>query len=147
MKTQRSTRRTRPARQRKERLKPDSEHAVRLCEEAAARIKAAGEDLAECWMTLGRELSTGASALNLLRKRAWCNVLELRLKEQAQALEDARQGLDSVWQDVMAGVRSRELLHQLLRKTSAELSAAHHVWPILASAAVNPVRSSIAAKK
>src|SRR5262245_8648373 len=133
MKThRRSPRRTRVVRERKERIKPDGEQAVRLCEEAAARIKAASEELAACWTTLGRELSSSSSAINLLRTRAWCNVLELRLKEHAHALAEARLGVDAVWQELMHAVRNRELLNRLLRKSRRELSAAHQVWPLLA---------------
>ena len=131
MKTQRPPRRTRVIRERKERVKPNCEQAIRLCEEAAARLKAAAEELAQCWETLGRELASATSATGLLRKRAWCNVLELRLKERAHTLEAARLGLDAVWEEIMDAVRSRELLNRLLRKNSNELSAAHQVWPLL----------------
>jgi hypothetical protein len=113
-------------------MKPDCEQALRLCEEAAARIKEAGEELAECWLTLGRELCGGGTAIDLLRKRAWCNVLELRLKERAQALEKARLGVDAVWSEIMLAVRSRELLNRFLRKGHSDLSVAHQVWPLLA---------------
>ena len=132
MKTKSSPRRTRALREKKERVKPDCELAVRRCEEAAARIKAAGDELAECWLTLGRELCEGGTAINLLRKRAWCNVLELRLKERFQALEQARLGMDVVWDDIMMAVRSRELLNRFLRKGHNELSVANQVWPLLA---------------
>ncbi len=138
MKTQRSARQTRAIRERKERVKPNCEEAVRLCEEAAARIQAAGDELAACWTTLARELATGTSATGLLRKRAWCNVLELRLRERAHALEEARLGVDAVWQEIMNAVRSRELLNRLLRKNSSEFSAAHQVWPLLAQSATAP---------
>jgi hypothetical protein len=147
MKTNRPTRRTRAIRERKERVKPDCEQAVRLCEEAAARIKAAGDDLAECWLKLGRELASGGSAIELLRKRAWCNVLELRLKERAQVLEKARLGVDAVWQDIMLAVRSRELLNRFLRKSHGELSVAHQVWPLLANTRPAPPRASAAPYK
>ena len=138
MKTQRPTRRTRVIRERKERVKPNCEQAIRQCEEAAARIKAAGDELAACWTTLARELSTSTSATGLLRKRAWCNVLELRLRERAHALEAARLAVDAVWQEIMQAVRSRELLNRLLRKNSNELSAAHQVWPLLVQSVSSP---------
>jgi hypothetical protein len=147
MKTQRPPRRTRVIREKKERVKPNCEQAIRLCEQAAARIKAASDELAACWMALARELSTTTSATGLLRKRAWCNVLELRLKERAHALEEARLGVDAVWQEIMQAVRSRELLNRLLRKNNNELSAAHQVWPLLVQSVtapqpVNPAKKS-----
>jgi hypothetical protein len=148
MKTNRSARRNRVVRERKERVKPDCEEALRLCEDAAARIKEAGEELAECWLALGRELGRGGTAIDLLRKRAWCNVLELRLKERAQALEKARLGVDGVWGELMLAVRSRELLNRFLRKGHRELSVAHQVWPLLAhSATTQPPRPNASAKK
>jgi hypothetical protein len=125
-------------RERKERVKPNCEQAIRQCEEAALRIKAAGDELAECWTLLARELSTTTSATGLLRKRAWCNVLELRLKERVHALEAARLAVDGVWEEIMQAVRSRELLGRLLRKSSNELSAAHQVWPLLVQSVTPP---------
>src|SRR5262245_26452492 len=147
MKTNRSPRRNRAIRERKERVKPDCEEALRLCEEAAMRIRAAGGELAECWLMLGRELCCGGTAIDLLRKRAWCNVLELRLKERAQALEKARLGVDAVWSEIMLAVRSRELLNRFLRKGHGELSVAHQVWPLLAHSTTASSRPATRLKK
>lgn len=108
MKTQRPARQpraTKPA----EPAKPTCEQALRLCEEAAARVKSASDELAACWRTLGHELSNGVSATELLRRRAWCNVLELRLKERAQALEEARLCIDAVWNEMLHAARDRGL--------------------------------------
>jgi len=149
MKTSRSSRRNRAMRERKERLKPDCELAIQRCEEAAARIRAASDELAACWIALARELAGGGDAIKLLRQRAWCNVLELRLKERAQALEKARLAVDAVWPDMMQAVRNRGLLGRLLRKSTNELAVAHEVWPLLAgkeSAAPGPAKSSISKK-
>jgi hypothetical protein len=80
---------------------PNCEQALRLCEDAAMRVKAASEELAACWTALGRDVNTGVDPTELLRRRAWCNVLELRLKERAHALEAARHGVDAIWQEAM----------------------------------------------
>jgi hypothetical protein len=78
-----------------------SAQALRACEVAAGLVKCASDELAARWVTLARELSAGVPNTDLLRTRAWCNVLELRLKERASALELARQFLDGVWREVM----------------------------------------------
>jgi len=56
--------------------------ALRACDEAAAQLKLAGDELSASWTALARDLATGVTAMELLRARAWCNVLELRLKER-----------------------------------------------------------------
>src|SRR5215831_12861247 len=101
MKTTPRSPRKRAVRQAKCSRKQDCELAMRACETAAARVKAAGDELAACWTALCHEIASGVSPTDLLRKRAWCNVLELRLKEQAHALEDARLGVDALWDDMM----------------------------------------------
>jgi len=90
--------------------------ALRACEEAAAQVKAASEELSACWGTLSRELTAGVAALDLLRTRAWCNVLELRLKERAGLLEKARLAVDAVWRDMMLATRDREGLDRYHHK-------------------------------
>lgn len=94
----------RPARRTKKKKLPQvqCEAALRACEIAAASIKCAGDDLAARWVALARELSAGAGPTDLLRTRAWCNVLELRLKERAHALAEARALLDHAWQSILA---------------------------------------------
>lgn len=84
--------------------------ALRACEEAAARVQAAGQELAACWTTLGLELANGSEATEVLRTRAWCNVLELRLKERTGALEKARLDVDNVWREMLLATRDRETL-------------------------------------
>jgi flagellar export protein FliJ len=90
--------------------------ALRACEEAAAQVKAAGAELSACWGTLGRELSAGVAAIDLLRTRAWCNVLELRLKERAASLEKARLAVDAVWHEMTLATRDREALDRYHNK-------------------------------
>ncbi len=85
-------------------------HALRACEDAAARVRAAGEELSSCWTLLGDELTRGAEATEVLRTRAWCNVLELRLKERTGDLEEARHNVDAVWRDMMLATRDRETI-------------------------------------
>jgi len=85
---------------------------LRACEEAAARMKATSDELAACWSALRDEISAGVTGTELLRTRAWCNVLELRLKEHAQALEQARRGMDAVWRDMTRSTRERARLQK-----------------------------------
>jgi len=77
------------------------------------RVKTAGEELAACWTALGLEMSIGGTRTELLRRRAWCNVLELRLKEKAEQLEQARHALDEVWSEIMQISRGKEIAPRL----------------------------------
>lgn len=90
--------------------------ALRAAEEAAARLKAAGDELSASWTTLGKELAAGVTAMELLRTRAWCNALELRLKERTSLLEKARLAVDAVWQQMLAATRDRESLDRYYKK-------------------------------
>jgi hypothetical protein len=125
----------RPARPPRARRKPDCQEALRACEAAAARIKSAGDELAACWTALCRDISAGVPPTDLLRKRAWCNVLELRLKEQAHALEDARLAIDKVWGDMMQRAHAREVLSRFIRKSPVETLPTAESLPLLLRAA------------
>ena len=150
MKTTLSTAPGRAVRQPKSSRRQDCELAMRACEAAAARVKTAGDELAACWTALCREIAAGVSPTDLLRKRAWCNVLELRLKEQAHALEEARHSVDAVWNDLMLTTRARELFHQFTRKSHAAPLSAYESLPLLvraASALAAAHRRALQAKK
>jgi flagellar export protein FliJ len=90
--------------------------ALRACEEAAAQVQVASTELTGCWTTLCEKLAAGVKGNDLLRARAWCNVLELRVKERAAALEKARQNVDAVWQDLMLATRERETIERFYDK-------------------------------
>jgi hypothetical protein len=120
----------------KEFTKANYERAVRICEAAAQRIKTAGDDLADSWVAFGQELSTGGSATDLLRKRAWCNVLELRLKDQAHALEEARKLVDKVWEDMLLTRRAGEMLDRCLKKDANEVVGEDAGFSVLARTAI-----------
>jgi flagellar export protein FliJ len=84
--------------------------SLRFCEQAAGRVESASQELMTCWRDLTGKLSAGVSAMEFLRARAWCNVLELRLKERTAALEQARLKVDAVWQEMLVATRDRESL-------------------------------------
>lgn len=86
---------------------------LRACEEAAARVQEASVELTGCWTGLCHKLAEGVASGELLRARAWCNVLELRVRERAAALEKARHAVDAVWQELMVATREREGLDRL----------------------------------
>src|ERR1051325_7244563 len=90
--------------------------ALLACEAAAARVQAASEELTGCWHALSQKLSAGVAATELLRSHAWCNVLELRLKERAAALEQARLAVDTVWHEMILATRERETLDRFYDK-------------------------------
>lgn len=90
--------------------------SLRFCEEAAARVEAASRELMTCWHDLTGKLSAGVSAMEFLRARAWCNVLELRLKDRTSALEQARLKVDAVWQEMLLATRDRESLDRFHNK-------------------------------
>lgn len=125
----------RPARRTKKKKVPHLQcsEALRACELAAARVKCASDDLAARWVELARELSDGAEPTDLLRTRAWCNVLELRLKERAAALEDARHLLDDAWQHIMAHPATA-LPATELRDPDIPCEPTDAHWPFLAQA-------------
>jgi flagellar biosynthesis chaperone FliJ len=135
MKTNRHSCSSRAIRGHKERAKQNCEQALRACETAATRIKTAGDDLAACWTALCQEIARGVSPTELLRKRAWCNVLELRLKEEAHALEAARHALDAIWHELMLTARARELFNRYLKKDTGETFTAGESLPLLARTA------------
>ena len=84
--------------------------AMRACEEAAFQLQLASDELAAGWTSLCEELSAGVAATKLLRTRAWCNVLEFRQKECAEALQVARRAMDAAWREMMLATRDREVL-------------------------------------
>jgi flagellar export protein FliJ len=86
---------------------------LRTCEEAAAQVQKASVELTECWAGLCDKLAAGVASHELLRSRAWCNVLELRVKERAASLETARHAVDAVWKELMLATREREGLDRL----------------------------------
>lgn len=90
--------------------------ALQFCEAAAASVQTASQELMTCWHELTGKLSSGVSAVEFLRARAWCNVLELRLKERTSALEQARLKVDAVWQEMLLATRDRESLDKLHNK-------------------------------
>jgi flagellar export protein FliJ len=86
---------------------------LRACEEAANRLQMASVELTECWTALCIKLADGVDSAELLRARAWCNVLETRVKERASALEKAHQAVDAAWQQLLHATREREGLERL----------------------------------
>jgi flagellar export protein FliJ len=107
----------RTMRQHKEQLVRERYAAtLRACEEAAARMQAASAELTGCWKTLCEKLAAGTSGDDLLRTRAWCNVLELRVKERGTELEQARLAVDAVWQELMQATREREAIDKFRDK-------------------------------
>jgi flagellar FliJ protein len=89
---------------------------LRACEAAAASLQNASNELTVCWTGLCEHLAAGVQSLELLRARAWCNVLELRVKERALALEKARRAVDAVWEELMRATRQREELDRLRQR-------------------------------
>ena len=98
--------------------------ALRACEDAAAQLQAASADLSACWTTLRDRMSAGVDGTELLRARAWCNVLELKVKERASALEIARLSVDAVWNEMMQATRDREILDRYRDKRKSAHEAA-----------------------
>jgi len=93
--------------------------ALRFCEAAAARAQVAGDELSRAWSTLREKFASGGTGSDLARARAWCQLLELRLKERTLALEQARHAVDAVWQELMLATRDRETLDKLFTKRLA----------------------------
>ncbi len=92
---------------------------LRACEEAATGMQQASVELTECWAGLCEKLASGVNSGELLRARAWCNVLELRVNERGSALEAARHAVDAVWEQLMVATREREGLDRLHERRRA----------------------------
>jgi flagellar export protein FliJ len=84
--------------------------ALRAVEVAAGELHLASEELAAGWALLCKEMHNGATAVNLVRTRSWCNVLESRQKECAQQLQVAQHALDATMRELMLAKRDREAL-------------------------------------
>ena len=92
---------------------------LRSCEEAAAAMQKASTELTEAWTGLCQRLAAGVSGVDLLRARAWCNVLELRVKERATMLEKERHAVDAVWKELMISTAEREGMDRLYKRRRA----------------------------
>ena len=77
--------------------------ALRLCDQAAFQLQTASDELVAGWNALCRNFSGGVSAMELARTRAWCNVLELRQKERAEALQLAQRAMEAAMKRVHDG--------------------------------------------
>ncbi len=84
--------------------------ALRLCDEAAFQLKLVSDELIAAWGALCREISTGVNASQLTRTRAWCSVLELRQKDQAEALQRAQRSMDAAMNQMRLATRDREAI-------------------------------------
>ena len=84
--------------------------ALRLCDQAAFQLQTASDELVAGWNALCRNFSGGVSAMELARTRAWCNVLELRQKERAEALQLAQRAMEAAMKQMMLATRDREAL-------------------------------------
>ncbi len=89
---------------------------LRVCEETAAQVHAVSAELARSWKTLCDQMAAGVTGDELLRARAWCLVLEIRVKERAVALEQARHAVDEVWKELLVVTRARETLELFFEK-------------------------------
>jgi flagellar export protein FliJ len=90
--------------------------ALRACEEAAALVQAASAELSACWTRLREQMASGATGDEMLRSRAWCNVLELRVKARAATLAEARLVVDAVWKELLLATRERKTLERFYDK-------------------------------
>jgi flagellar export protein FliJ len=90
--------------------------AMRVCDEAAFQLKAASEELVAAWNAMCHEMSAGVNASQVTRSRAWCNVLELRQKERAAALQHAQRAMETAVQQMRLATRDREAIDKYRAK-------------------------------
>ncbi|HYG23419.1 MAG TPA: flagellar export protein FliJ [Verrucomicrobiae bacterium] len=86
--------------------------AMRLHEQAALQLKVASDELLAAWNALCRETSAGVNAAQLSRTRTWCNSLELRQKECAEAAQRARRAMDAAMREMLVATRDRKAIDQ-----------------------------------
>jgi len=84
--------------------------AMRTCEERAVQLQIASDELAAGWSAFCKDLSTGVPASKLVRTRGWCDVLELRQRERAAALQEARRTMSAALRAMMQATQAREAL-------------------------------------
>jgi len=84
--------------------------AMRLYDDAAFQLKTASDELLAGWNALCHEMSSGTNASQLTKTRAWCNVLELRQKERAEAVQHAKRAMESAMQQMLLASRDREAI-------------------------------------
>lgn len=84
--------------------------AMRACDQASMQLRNATDELAAGWNVLCREISSGVNAEQLARSRAWCNVLELRQKERAEALQRAERAKEAAMHQMLLATRDRETI-------------------------------------
>lgn len=85
-------------------------NAMRECDEAAFQLQTASDELVAAWNSFCREMSTGANASQITKSRAWCNVLELRQKERAEALQRAKRAMEAALKQMLLATRDREAI-------------------------------------
>ncbi len=84
--------------------------AMRSYDNAVLQLKNASDELVAGWNALCREMSSGVNASQLTKSRAWCNVLELRQKERAEALQRAKRAMEAAMQEMLLATRDREAI-------------------------------------
>ncbi|MBC8095355.1 MAG: flagellar export protein FliJ [Akkermansiaceae bacterium] len=84
--------------------------ALRLCDEAAFQLQASSDELVAAWTTLCREVTKGVNASEIMRSRSWCNVLELRQKDHAEALQQAQRSMEAALLQMRLATRDREAI-------------------------------------
>jgi flagellar export protein FliJ len=84
--------------------------AMRACEKRAVELQLASDDLAVGWSAFCQDLSTGVAANKLVRSRGWCDVLETRQRDRAEALQEARRTMNVALRDMMKATQEREAL-------------------------------------
>ena len=93
--------------------------AMQLYDDAAFQLKTASEELLAGWNAFRQETSTGVDAMQLTRTRAWCNLLELRQKERAEAVQRAKKAMEASMREMMVATRDREAIDNYRDKRKA----------------------------
>lgn len=94
--------------------------AMRLYDDAAFQLQTASDELVAGWNALCREMGSGVHASQLTKTRAWCNVLELRQKERAEALQRAKRAMEAAMQQMLLATRDREAIDNYHDKRRSE---------------------------
>lgn len=87
--------------------------ALRASEEAAGRLKTAGQELAAARSVLCKEVLVGSTISRLQQIRSWCRQLEEHCEQLAAALKSAEEIVARAWREMLLATRDRKMLDNL----------------------------------
>jgi flagellar export protein FliJ len=86
---------------------------------AAAKLQGIVNELANVYQSIVNSMATGLPGSQIMERRAWCSVLEVRRNEARAALEETRRAAEKAFKDMVLAVRDREAMDRFYEKSRA----------------------------